>query len=115
MPLGINKLIVAGTIANDGPKLSYTQEGSPLCAFTLVLNEASKDGRTYKLFIPIECFSTHGEWVAEHLNAGDVVLVDGKLKWKSWLDKQGVKQGKFVCWAWAVSLVSTPTPAHLPN
>lgn len=112
---GINKVIVAGQVTEAGPKLTYSPEGMPQCRFTLVVEEAGKDGHVYKLFLPVEVFSANGAWAAEHVNAGDTILVDGKLKWKSWLDKQGVKQGKLIVMAWAVSLVGVPSAAVSPN
>jgi single stranded DNA-binding protein len=105
---GINKVILAGHVTEAGPKLTYSPEGTPQCSFTLLLEEAGRDGHVYKLFLPVEVFSTHGEWAAEHLNAGDLILVDGKLKWKTWVDKKGEKQGRLAVMAWQVSLMSTP-------
>jgi single-stranded DNA-binding protein len=106
---GINKVILAGQVADAGLKLSYSSEGTPQYHFTLLLEEAGKDGQVYRLFLPVEVFSTHGQWAAEHLNASDRILVDGKLKWKSWVDKKGEKQGKLMVMAWQVSLLGTPT------
>jgi single-stranded DNA-binding protein len=110
----INKVLLVGQVADAGPKLSYTSEGTPECHLTLLLQETGKSGQVYKLFVPVEVYSAHGEWTAEHVNAGDVVLVDGKLKWKSTIDKQGAKQGRMVILAWQLSLI-TPTPALSTN
>jgi single stranded DNA-binding protein len=105
---GVNKVIVAGQVTEAGPKLTYSSEGTPQCRLTLVVEEAGKDGHVYKLFLPVEVFSAHGEWAAQHVNAGDTILVDGKLKWKSWMDKKGEKQGRLAVMAWQVSLLGTP-------
>jgi single-stranded DNA-binding protein len=101
----INRVLLVGRVTEAGPKLTYSPEGNPQCSFTLLLEDPGPDGKRYKVFVPIECFSKHGEWAAEHLNAEDVVLVDGKLKWKSWLDKQGQKQGRLGVMAWAVTVL----------
>jgi single stranded DNA-binding protein len=111
---GLNKVIVAGQIEAPGPKLTYAAAGTPECRFTLRLDESGKDGQTFKLFLPILIYSTHAEWVAEHVSAGDLVLIDGKLRYHSWLDKAGVKQSRLAIMAWAVSHL-TPAPAVSPN
>jgi single stranded DNA-binding protein len=108
---GINKVIVGGRLTAEGPKLTYSPEGTPQCTFTVRIEEAGKDGATFKVFVPIDVFGAHAEWVAAHVNAGALVLVDGKLKWRSWVDKQGQKQGKLVLMGWQVTLVQPATPA----
>jgi hypothetical protein len=42
---------------------------------TLLLEEPSKQGYTYKLYVSIELFGDRAEQAAETLNAGDLVLV----------------------------------------
>jgi single-stranded DNA-binding protein len=106
---GINKVLLVGEVTEAGPKISWNDAGAPCTTFTLQIEEAGRDSKSYKLFIPVEVFSTHAEWVAEHLHAGDPVVIDGKLKWRSSLDKQGVKSGKLVVLGWQVSLLG-PRP-----
>jgi hypothetical protein len=59
--------------------------------------------------VPIDAAPSCAESIAEAISDGDCVLVDGALKWKSWVDKKtGEKQGKLAVLAWAVAVV---TPA----
>lgn len=109
--MSINKVLLDGRVTNEGPKLSYTPEGHPQCALTVLVEEANKEGAMFRLFVPVEIFGAHAEWVAEHVNVGDRVLIDGKLKWKSWLDKQGEKQGRLGVMGWQVSLLVVSPPA----
>ena len=104
----INKVLLTGQVTDAGPKLTYSSEGTPQCTFTVLVEECGKDGHLFKLFVPVEVFSAHGEWTAEHVNAGDLVLIDGKLRWRSWVDNKGEKQGKLSVMAWQVSLVGPP-------
>jgi single stranded DNA-binding protein len=101
----LNKVIICGKITDAGPKLTYTSEGTAQCSFAIMLKEPGRDGTPFKLFVPVEVFGKQAEPVAEQLNAGDTVLVDGKLKWKSWIDKKGEKQGRLVVMAWAVNVL----------
>jgi single-strand DNA-binding protein len=112
---GFNKVLLAGQVSEAGSKLSYSASGTPLCTFTLVVEESGKEGQAFKLFIPVEVYGAHAEWSAEHLDRGALILVDGKLKWKSALDKQGMKQGRLTVLGWQVSLVGTPHPAMTTN
>jgi single-strand DNA-binding protein len=108
--MNINKVIIAGKVT-DGPKLTYSSEGTPQCSFTLIVEEPGRDGTSFKVFVPVEVFGKQAEPVAEEVNAGDIVLVDGKLKWKSWLDKQGQKQGRLGVMAWAVNVLQAAAVA----
>jgi single-strand DNA-binding protein len=103
--MNINKVIICGRVTDAGPNLTYGNKGTPQCAFTLMVEEPGRDGAPFKLFVPVEVFGKQAEAVTEQIDAGDVVLVDGKLKWKSWLDKQGQKQGRLGVMAWGVTVV----------
>jgi single-stranded DNA-binding protein len=53
------------------------------------------------------------EQVAETVNAGDLVAIDGKLGWMSRIDKKTKEiSGKLTVLAWSVQVeqVSTPMP-----
>jgi single stranded DNA-binding protein len=103
--MSLNKVILCGKVSEAGPKLSYSPEGTPQCTFTLIVEEPGRNGAPFKLFVPVEVFGKQAEPVAERINAGDVVLVDGKLRWKTWVNKQGEKQGRLVVLAWAVNVL----------
>jgi single-stranded DNA-binding protein len=92
--MSINKVIIYDRVSDAGPKLTYTSEGTPQCTITLLVEEPGRDGTPFELFVPIEVCGKQAEPVAEQINTGDVLLVDGKLKWKSWVDKKGEKQGR---------------------
>jgi single-strand DNA-binding protein len=111
--LTINKVILCGRITADGCRLTYTADATPHCSFTLLLEEASKQGYTYKLYIPVDLFGDKAEQAAELVNPGDLVLVDGKLQWKSWVDKQGEKQGRLVVLAWKLEKPAVPAAVEL--
>jgi single-strand DNA-binding protein len=106
--LTINKVILCGRVTEEGCRLTYTADAIPHCTFTLLLEEASKQGHTYKLYIPIDLFGDKAEQAAETIIADDLVLVDGKLQWKSWLDRKGEKQGRLGVLAWKVEKPTAP-------
>jgi single-stranded DNA-binding protein len=46
--------------------------------------------------IPVDGLSKQAESVVEAVNAGNVVLGNGNLRWKSWLDNRGEKRENLV-------------------
>jgi single-strand DNA-binding protein len=89
-----------GTLPEE-PQLTYSENGTPQCSFTLLVEEKGQE-HTLLLYIPIDLFGNRAEKAAEVVSAGDTVLVDGKLRWRSWFDKKGEKQGKLAVLAWNV-------------
>jgi single-stranded DNA-binding protein len=100
----INKVLLAGTAADL--KLSFDADGKPQTSFTLRYEQEYGEGKTAKLFVPVDVTPSRSETVAEGINNGDTVLIDGALKWKSWIDrKTGEKQGKLAVLAWSVTVL----------
>jgi hypothetical protein len=52
--IAINKVLLLGSVTDDGPRLTYTENGTPQCSFTLLIAEPGKDGATFKLFVPVD-------------------------------------------------------------
>jgi single-stranded DNA-binding protein len=52
------------------------------------LSEDGKDDRAFRLYVPVEVWGKqHAEWCAETVASGMTVLIDGRLKWKSSVDR----------------------------
>jgi single stranded DNA-binding protein len=105
MAPSVNRVLVLGRVTDAGPKLTYQASGTPCATFTVILEEVGKNQVVYKLFVPVEVWGTHAEWVSEQVDAGAQVLIDGRLKWRKAVDAQGEKTGKLVVMAWQVSPV----------
>ena len=63
-----------------------------------------KEGAVFKVYIPVECYGRTAE-KAGTCSAGDLVGVEGKLKWRSYLDKEHQKKGSLVVLARQVSVL----------
>lgn len=85
----INRMLLVGRVTDAGLKLTYSSDGTPQACFALLVEEPGKEGVTFELSVPVAVFGTQAEPVAEQINAGDTVLIDGRLKWKCWLNKRG--------------------------
>jgi single-stranded DNA-binding protein len=104
----INRVLVAGRVTDSGTKLYYSEQAKPELRLTLMLE--SEQG--YKTFIPVYAYGDRAERMAELLNAGETILVDGALAWKSALKKDGSKVGLVVT-AWSVAVLKpSPTAAE---
>jgi single-strand DNA-binding protein len=98
--LALNKVMLIGTLPED-PKLTYAENGTPQCSLTLLIEEKGQE-HTFRLYVPVDVFGDRAEKVAESISAADTVLVDGKIRWRSWFNKKGEKQGKLAVLAWSV-------------
>jgi single-stranded DNA-binding protein len=90
MDTDLNHVTLTGTLERD-PITRFIDHGAQQAHFTLRLTEAGPAGQEFKLFVPIEAYGQAAE-LAGDLNAGDAVLVAGKLKWTSYTAKDGTKK-----------------------
>src|SRR6266545_6198005 len=108
--LPINKVLLVGKVTEAGPKISWTGHGTAQTSFTLQIDEPGRDGKVFKLFVPVVVYNK-AEQVAETINAGDLLAIDGKIGWTSRVDKKtGERSGKLTVVAWSVQVERAPTP-----
>jgi single-stranded DNA-binding protein len=106
----INRAVLAGEIGQYGVKISWTETGKPQTSFTLVCSEATKSG-AFKSFISVVVVGPQAETMAETLEAGDLVLLEGKLQYKPGRMKEA---GKLVVTTFAVQRL-TAAAVTSPN
>jgi single-stranded DNA-binding protein len=106
--VAINSVVLTGTVAEPGPKMTYSPASKPETKITLVVSEG-KGEQTFNLYIPVFVYGAGAERVAEEVDAGDTVAVDGRLSWKSTLKKDGTKLGLCVSAFGVEVLVKAPT------
>ena len=92
---GVNKVILIGNLGKD-PEIKYTESKVPVAKFSLATNEIWRDKEGGK--------KEHTEWhnivlwrgLAEisekYLHKGDRVYIEGRLRTRSWDDKEGHKR-----------------------
>ena len=67
------------------------------------VDEISKSGEVFTLYLPVELWG-HAEAAAETLEAGDEVMLTGRLKYKSVVDaKTQAKVSKLVVSSWGIA------------
>ena len=92
-----NKVIIAGRLTRS-PELKYTLSNMAICEFGLAVNEKwkSKDGQDKEetCFTECVCWGKQAEVFNQYMAKGREVLIEGKLKFEQWEDKDGNKRSK---------------------
>ncbi|AMM39977.1 Single-strand DNA-binding [Candidatus Desulfofervidus auxilii] len=92
---GINKVILIGHLGAD-PELRYTPNGTPVANFRIATTErwTNKQGeRTESTeWHRIVAWGKLGEFCGQYLNKGKQVYIEGRLRTRSWEDRDGKKQ-----------------------
>lgn len=77
------------------------------------MEEPGPAGATFRLFVPCCAYGKTAEAIGDAVNAGDVLFVEGKLKYRSWSDKAGTKQGRLEAMVWTWQKVGVVTQAEV--
>lgn len=88
----LNRIILAGKLTRD-PELRYAGSGTAVCGFGLAVNSGTRD-KEEVLFIDITAFGKQAETASEYLTKGRSVLIEGRLQFRTWEDKEGQKRSK---------------------
>jgi primosomal replication protein N len=104
-----NLVILSGHVSARGPHLSYRLDGRAVCQFILEVDNTTKAGKHFQQLISIEVWGSQAEETAASLEAGQMVLIQGSLGFRS---EQKIRQPCII--TWAVEILS-PAPAQSPN
>ena len=87
-----NKVILLGNLTRD-PELKYTPNQSAVCQFGLACNRKFKsaqgEDREEVTFVDCTAFGKQAEVISNYCQKGKQVMIDGRLKYDQWEDKQG--------------------------
>jgi single-strand DNA-binding protein len=110
--VSVNRVILAGRLTRD-PETRFTPAGTAVTGFSLAVNRRYKLNNEVKeevSFFDIVVFGKMGENCAEYLSKGRPVLVEGRLKQRSW-ESDGVKRSKVEVVADNVQFLGSPRAA----
>lgn len=86
-----NKVILAGNLTRD-PELRYTPKGTAVAKIGLAINRQWKDESGQQkeevTFVDVDAFGRQAEVISQYLKKGRPILVEGRLKFDQWDDKQ---------------------------
>ncbi len=90
---GINKVILVGNLGKD-PEVRYLENGTAVANFTLATSETYKDRnsgerKTQTEWHNIVLWRGLAEVAEKYLKKGNQVYVEGKIRTRSWEDKEG--------------------------
>ncbi len=92
---GLNKVILIGNIGKD-PEVRYLESGVAIAKFPLATNDSYKNKDGSKVdqteWHNIVVWRKTAEFAEKYLKKGSLVCVEGKIKTRSWEDKDGNKK-----------------------
>jgi single-strand DNA-binding protein len=92
----LNNVVLLGNLTRD-PEVRYTPSGTPVATLGLAVNNRMKQGDEWKddpCFIDVVVFGKQAESCGEYLSKGQPVLVEGRLRYRTWEGQDGQKRSK---------------------
>lgn len=89
--MNLNKVFILGRVTAD-PQLRTTTSGASVTSFSIATNRvwSGKNGRQEETeFHNIVAWGRQAEIASQFLQKGALVFVEGRLRTRSWQDKQG--------------------------
>lgn len=88
--IGVNKVILVGNLGKD-PEVRHLEGGAVVASFPLATTESYKDKSGNKVdqteWHNIVLWRAQAEFAEKFLKKGNTILVEGKLRTRSWEDK----------------------------
>lgn len=92
-----NRVILIGNLTRD-PELRYTPSGTAVTEVGLAVNDRRKGANgewvEETTFVDITLWGRTAEVATEYLNKGAPLMIEGRLKYDQWQDKDGQKRSK---------------------
>ena len=92
---GINKVILIGNLGKD-PEVRTTENGSKVATFSLATSETYKNKEGQKVdqteWHNIVLWRESAEIAEKYLRKGSQIYLEGKIRTRSWDDKDGIKR-----------------------
>lgn len=93
---GVNKVILIGNLGKD-PEVRHLENGAVVANFTIATTESYKDRKTGERITQTEWHNIViwrglAEVAEKYLKKGSSVYIEGKLRTRSWDDKEGIKR-----------------------
>jgi single-strand DNA-binding protein len=94
----LNRVQLIGNLGKD-PELRYTPDGAAVCNFTMATTEkwTPKGGQPqeHTEWHQISLWGKVAEIAAKHLIKGSPVYIEGSIRSRKYVDKQGINKGSF--------------------
>jgi len=103
----LNTVVLMGNLTRD-PEVRYTPSGTPVATLGLAVNNRVKQGDEWKddpCFIDDVVIGKQAESCGEYLSKGQPVLIEGRLRYRSWEGQDGQKRSKHEVTAFRVQFM----------
>jgi single-strand DNA-binding protein len=91
----VNKAIILGNLGAD-PELRYTPTGQAVTSFSLATTEKYKDksgaAQSRTEWHNVVCWGRLAEIAKDYLKKGSPVYIEGRIQYRSYDDKDGIKR-----------------------
>ena len=88
----VNKVILLGNLTRD-PQMRYLPSQTPVVDFGLAMNRKFKtqsgEMRDETTFVDCSAFGRTAEIINQYCQKGNMLFVEGRLRYEQWEDKQG--------------------------
>jgi single-strand DNA-binding protein len=112
-----NRVFLLGNLTRD-PELRHTPGGSPVASFGLATSRTYTSGNGEKkedaMFITVIVWGDAARSCAQYLTKGRQVLIEGRLQYRTWDDRDGGKRSVHEVVADRVQFLG-PRPAGSPS
>ena len=92
---GVNKVILIGNLGKD-PEVRHLENGATVASFSLATTESYKDKEGKRIqqteWHNIVVWRKLAEIAEKYLNKGSNIYLEGKIRTRSWEDKEGNKK-----------------------
>lgn len=86
-----NKVILVGNLTRD-PELRYTPKGTAIARIGMAINRTWKsetgENKEETTFVDVDAWGRQAEIIGQYLKKGRPLLVEGRLRYDTWEDKQ---------------------------
>jgi len=93
--MNLNKAFVLGNVTRE-PEVRSLPSGQQVTSFSIATNRFYTSGTGEKKqeaeFHNIVCFGKLADISSRYLNKGSLVLIEGRIKTRNWVNQAGVKQ-----------------------
>ena len=110
----LNYIVLMGRVTQE-PELKYTPKGSPVCNFNIAVNRRwrDKDNDEWKeetSFFRVQSWGKSAERCGEIMKKGSAVLVEGRLRSRTWNTKDGEKRNTVEIFSTRVQILDKLAP-----
>lgn len=112
--MNLNRAILIGRVTQS-PELRTTPSGQQVCNFSVATNrtwtnQETKEKQERAEFHNIVAWSRLAEIANQYLNKGTLVMIEGRIETRSWIDQSGNKRYRTEIIAENMQLGPRPSP-----